>query len=365
MYIKIANVALIFVLAASAFGQQPKVENAKLETVSAASGLGQTIAALVEKRSGPAWIGYSIPVTPKERTMCCFESVEQWKAAGNCCGGCRLEKRGGTIITGSINSECGPLEPSKSAFVMLRAEDHKITKVRTFTPDCLLDVANLTLYWLTQVNPVQSVEVLAQIIDASTRDERLSRKEDIGRQALHAVALHDIPEADVALKKFLASSQPEHLREHTALLLGIERGKAGLDILRAAVRQDQNESFRRKALIGLAQSEQPEAIPELIYLARNDSSSQVRSQALFWLAQKGGRKEAQEITEAIENDPETEVKKKAVFALAQMPKDEGVPLLINVARTNRNRVVRKEAIRWLGFSNDSRALDFLEQILTK
>ena len=115
----------------------------------------------------------------------------------------------------------------------------------------------------------------------------------------------------------------------------------------------------------MAESDQPEAIPELIHLARNDSSPQVRSQALFWLAQKGGKKEAEQITDAIQNDPETEVKKKAVFALSQMPKDEGVPLLISVAKTNKNPVVRKEAIRWLGFSNDPRALDFIEQILTK
>ena len=37
---------------------------------------------------------------------------------------------------------------------------------------------------------------------------------------------------------------------------------------------------------------------------------------------------------AIEQDPDTDVKKRAVFALSQLPKDEGVPLLINVARTN-------------------------------
>jgi len=36
-----------------------------------------------------------------------------------------------------------------------------------------------------------------------------------------------------------------------------------------------------------------------------------------------------------------------------------------VARTNKNAVVRKQAIFWLGQMNDPRALDFLEEILTK
>ena len=104
-------------------------------------------------------------------------------------------------------------------------------------------------------------------------------------------------------------------------------------------------------------------------VVRNDSSSRVRGQALFWLAQKAARKTeeakaASAIRQAIENDPETEVKKKAVFALSQLPKDQGVPLLIQVARSNRNPAVRKQAMFWLGQSNDSRALQFFEEVLT-
>jgi hypothetical protein len=40
-------------------------------------------------------------------------------------------------------------------------------------------------------------------------------------------------------------------------------------------------------------------------------------------------------------------------------------MLIQVAKTNRNPVVRKQAIFWLGQSHDPRALDYLEQILSK
>ncbi len=40
-----------------------------------------------------------------------------------------------------------------------------------------------------------------------------------------------------------------------------------------------------------------------------------------------------------------------------------MPLLIDVARRNRNPAIRKEAIFWLGQSEDERALDFIEEIL--
>ncbi len=102
----------------------------------------------------------------------------------------------------------------------------------------------------------------------------------------------------------------------------------------------------------------------MIRTARSDSSARVRGQALFWLAQKAGKKAAGAITKAIEDAPDTQVKKRAVFALSQLPKDEGVPLLIQVARTNRNPAVRKQAVFWLGQSHDPRALAFFEEVLT-
>jgi HEAT repeat protein len=67
--------------------------------------------------------------------------------------------------------------------------------------------------------------------------------------------------------------------------------------------------------------------------------------------------------DAIENDPDTDVKKRAVFAPSRMPKDEGVPRLIEVAKANKNPAVRKQAMFWLGQSNDPRALAFFEQVL--
>jgi hypothetical protein len=362
---RLRALALLILLVSIALAQQPHFQNAKVESLSAAPGLQKVFSDVMTKQAGPAWIGYSIPVVPRERTMCCWDSLDEFQGARGCCSGCRLEREGGTFISGTTtDSNCTRLEPANYAFVLVRTEDKKITKVRMFTPDCPLDAANLPVYWLTEVNPGQSINLLSDFVQARFAEGTYVKK-DPARQAVHAIALHNVPEADNALKKFIAQGQSESLREQAALMLGIERGKTGFEILRAAVKQDPSDNFRKKALLGFSQSEEPEALRELISLAHNDPSSQVRSQALFWLAQKGGRKEAEQITDAIENDPENEVKKKAVFALSQMPRDQGVPLLINVAKTNKNPIVRREAIRWLGFSNDSRALDFIEQILTK
>ena len=71
------------------------------------------------------------------------------------------------------------------------------------------------------------------------------------------------------------------------------------------------------------------------------------------------------ITAAIDNDPDTAVKRQAVFALSQMPKDQGIPRLIELARSHSNPVVRKQAMFWLGQSKDQRAVDFFAEILLK
>jgi HEAT repeat protein len=85
---------------------------------------------------------------------------------------------------------------------------------------------------------------------------------------------------------------------------------------------------------------------------------------LFWLAQKAGRQAVDEIAAAVDRDPEMEVKKAAVFALSRLPKDDGVPELIEVARNNKNPEVRRQAMFWLGQSKDPRAVKFFEDILT-
>ena len=70
-----------------------------------------------------------------------------------------------------------------------------------------------------------------------------------------------------------------------------------------------------------------------------------------------------EIAGFVDSDPDTEVKKRAVFAVSQLPKDEGVPLLIKIARDHTNQAVRRQAMFWLGQSKDPRAIDFFASVL--
>lgn len=355
------NVVCLLLLTASALSiaQEPQVKNAKVVLRSAKAGLQQEVNAIARSDARPAWIGYAVPVVAGEHTMCCFD-FDKLKGNPNCCGGCRLEREGGSFFSGKL-ADCKPLEPSKNFLVLLRVSNHQIGKARPFSADCGLDIAGLTLYWLGEVPAAESIAMLEKLVT----DFASEPSQDRAQHPISAIAMHADPAADAALDRLVAKGKPEEVRESAAFWLGTARGRHGLETLRGLMRSDNSEDFLEHVVFAISQNNDPEAEPELIRLARNDSRAEVRSKALFWLAQRAGKKVGSVITDAVERDPDTEVKKQAVFALTQMPESEGVPLLIQVAKTNRNPVVRKQAIFWLGQSEDSRALDYIESILTK
>ena len=353
--------ALLPLLAANAFAQG-RIINAQMNNRSAAAGLEREFRAVVTAQQSAGWIGYAVPVVDGDRQMCCWNNWNSYSGSG-CCGSCRLEKQEGGGIT--INSDRRVNLENSFLIVMFRAEHGAAGKIRTFSQECEIDAAGLPVTWLTEVNPAQSVALLASFVRAGQWGTSFDGDEErsMAKQALSAIALHKDASADRELEQYAAASQPEPLRKQVTFWLGSARGRSGYNILQRMLRDDPSDKIREQAVFGLHVSKLPEAIDAIINVARNDRSIQVRGQALFWLAQTASNKAAAAITSAIENDPETEVKRKAVFALSQLPKNEGVPLLIEVAKTNKNPAVRKQAIFWLGQSRDARALSFFEAVL--
>jgi hypothetical protein len=265
-------IAAVLVTSAAAAAQTPSVVNGTLEAHAIAGSLEREFDTITKRVTGPAWIGYAVPVPARGRDSGCWSSDGPYAAR-----------------------PIGPLklEGPDSLFVLYRIADRRIDRIRLASSECPLDAGGLTVYWLTGVTSGGSLDWLAKSISAdSTR--RLESS------AMTAIALHGDPATD-----------------------------------------------------------------RLITFARESQDPRVRADALFWLGQRAGDKAAGTIADAIDRDPDTDVKKKAVFALSLMPKDEGVPKLIELARSNRNAAVRRQAMFWLGQSGDPRALRFFEEVLRK
>lgn len=59
------------------------------------------------------------------------------------------------------------------------------------------------------------------------------------------------------------------------------------------------------------------------------------------------------------------MERRAVSALHALPDGEGIPPLIEVAKTTQNADVRKQAMSSLGQSRDPRVLAFFEDVLKR
>jgi HEAT repeat protein len=332
---------LALILIAPLMFAQPRVQNARLENRPVAGSLDATFKGIVNAQASPAWIGYSVPQIAGERNMgstCVLE--------GNHDGNVTIVESGGTVH----------LEGAPEFFVLFRVENKQVEKVRNVSMDCNIDAGGLSFFWITGVNPSQSIALLESLTTSTERR--------VVNGAIGAIGLHRDPASDAALDRLTAASQPEDTRRQAAFWLGNSRGRHGYESLLRILRDDPSDRVREHAVFALTQSKEADAIPAIVRVAHDDKSVRVRGQALFWLAQKASRQISEDtIRKAIDQDPETEVKKKAVFALTQLRNGDGVPLLIEIARTNRNAAVKKQAMFWLGQSKDPRALKFFEDVL--
>ncbi len=322
--------ALFLALTAALAAQQPQIENARV--VSHAF-TGTLDAQLTTLGAGPFWAGYSVPVLPGHRG-----------------DGCWTDRDGNS---GRNPSAPVRLEGSPNMLILIRVEAGKVDKLQLTSPDCRLDGGNLPFHWFNGISTTASVNWL--------KTQATGEK---GDRAMAPLALHVGPDADKALDELTATSQPDKLRERAAFWLGNARGKHGLETLKHMLATDPSLHVREQVVFALANSKEPEGMATVMDLARNDKSPQIRSKALFWIAQKAATKDAtQVIGHAITDDPERSVKEQAVFALKTLPSDQGIPLLITVAKSNPDPAIRKKAMFWLGQSKDTRTLDFFAQVL--
>jgi hypothetical protein len=235
------------------FGQQPRIQNAKLETRSAQPTLDSAVNALVQNQSGPAWIGYSVPRAPRSNN-----------GYDDSSSGCSLEDGRYTTILRDINTPV-PLEGPANMLVLLRVSEQRVQRIRTLDPDCLLDAGGLPFYWFNSVKPSESVALFEGLV-----------KEQVGN-AIYAIATTRDPSAEAALARLIDVSQPENVRRSAVQWVG-------LPTLLRVMQNDSSERVREQAVNALVRRKEPDAIPTVIRAAREDKSPRVRQQAMNALA---------------------------------------------------------------------------------
>ncbi len=123
-----------------------------------------------------------------------------------------------------------------------------------------------------------------------------------------------------------------------------------------------SERASRDAVLPATMADSAVVWPALLDVARDDTlPRRTRRAALQWAGTAAGDVVVQRLASV--EDPDREARERAVFAVSQLPRDQGVPLLVEVARTHRDPEIRRKALFWLGQSGDPRAIDVFEELL--
>ena len=161
------------------------------------------------------------------------------------------------------------------------------------------------------------------------------------------------------------------LRDRAARDLGaVPAAEAARYMLDVAARG--NGRVSAKAIMPAVLADSATVWPALLAIAKDTDTRPraTRRDALFWLSRFAtgaiaGRHD-QPFFEENDEEGESEdddLKRHAVFVLSQLPRGEGIPSLIEVARSNASWRVRGHALFWLGQSGDPRAIGVIESVL--
>jgi len=152
----------------------------------------------------------------------------------------------------------------------------------------------------------------------------------------------------------------------TAIRVMSDRGEAAVDDLLKLFDSEQVPEVKRTVLQTLSDIKSTRVEDKLFEVAKGNDAIDVRRQAIRLLGERVSKRSFEFLSQTAQSaDGNAEVQVQAVRAISERKAEEAVPLLIKIARTHPNQMVRKQAIRSLGESGDPRAVDFFREVLSK
>lgn len=252
-------------------------------------------------------------------------------------------------------------------------------------------IRSTSVFWLGQIGGEQAF--LASLVRNDAEDKKIRRSaayaigqsHDRGTVATLKDLYDNVKDVDVRRSVISAIGNSVDEQPAFALLLNIAKTDADLEARRTAIRQlghfaredaaeelmkiytnDPNVEVKRTALRALAETKSPRAEDKLFEVAKGSDVMEVRREAIRLLGERVGKRSFEFLSQTAQSaDGNAEVQVQAVRAISERKAEESVPLLIKIARTHPNQLVRKQAIRSLGESGDPRAVDFFREVLSK
>jgi HEAT repeat protein len=188
---------------------------------------------------------------------------------------------------------------------------------------------------------------------------------EVKRAALRSLAETKNPRAQARLLEIARTETNPELRK-SAIRVMSDRGEAAVDDLLKLYDSEQTSEVKRTILQTLSDIKSTRVEDKLFEVAKGNDATEVRKQAIRLLGERASRRSFEFLSATAQStDGNAEVQVQAVRAISERRSEESVPILIKIARTHPNQLVRKQAIRSLGESGDPRAVDFFKEVLSK
>ena len=188
---------------------------------------------------------------------------------------------------------------------------------------------------------------------------------EVKRAALRSLAETKNARAQALLLEIARTGTHPELRK-TAIRVLADRGEAAVDDLLKLFDSETAPDVRRTVLQSLSDIKSTRIEDKLFEVARGNDPTDVRRQAIRLLGERVGKRSFDFLSQTAQSPTgDAEVQVQAVRAISERRSEESVPLLIKIAKTHPNQLVRKQAIRSLGESGDPRAVEFFREVLSK
>ena len=223
------------------------------------------------------------------------------------------------------------------------------------------DVRAEAIQWLGQSRSSRAVTALDSIAANATDDDILDK-------AVFALSQTRDERSDAALRRIASDERKStHARTQAIFWFGqTHRDADDTRFLRELFGRTRNEEIQGSVIQAISQAHTPEATRWLIDIARDKSVSiEARKNALFWAGQGGvGVRQLVDLYDEMKG--QSEIQNQLIFVFSQRQRDpEAVDKLMDIAKNDPDRDVRKQAIFWLGQSHDPRVKQFLLDLINR
>ena len=219
------------------------------------------------------------------------------------------------------------------------------------------EVREQAVFWMSQTRDPRAVDMLVGILNSSA-DRALREK------ALFALSQHSSPQATTVLREFAENERmPTDLRERAIFSLGQSRG-GQVEYLRTLYQKLNDDDLKEKVLFSLMQRRGSGNEAFVLGIANDQKESiELRKRAIFTAGQMG--LDLAQLGSLYRSLSERELREQVLFAIAQRNESGALDKLMDIAKSDPDRDLRKKAIFWLGQSRDPRATAFLAELIAK